>query len=71
MSTNALDAVFYVGRPPKVRFGNDGMFHICFESGGHRVLLVMPPHIYLKMRRSGKRVEAEFLGRDGVINFER
>jgi hypothetical protein len=68
--TNELDAVFYVGRPPRVEL-REGMFHICFESGGLCVSLVMSPNNFLKMRRLAKRVEAEFLERKGVIDFER
>jgi hypothetical protein len=54
-----VDAVFYVQKDPSVRI-EDGLFHVCYDTGKIHAEFVMRPTVFLKALKAANRLSDEF-----------
>jgi hypothetical protein len=59
MAANGFDGVFYVDRPPTIRF-EDGLFHVCYTIGRDKFEIVMRPSIFAKAGILADEVRAKW-----------
>jgi hypothetical protein len=59
MAANGFDGVFYVDRPPTIRF-EDGLFHVCYTIGRDKFEIVMRPATFIEARKIANRASDEF-----------
>jgi hypothetical protein len=72
MSSNSLDAMFYVREVPGITFEDDGLVHLVYQVGKRANFeVVLSPSVFLKALRVANRVADEFHDRATVAPIKK